>query len=146
LIALSFLYPKNLRFECNRCAKCCGNTKEKNRHIIILETEAQEIQKQTELGIEAFCSEIQDKQPYVFEMKLSEGKCFFLKSDGCSIYDFRPMICRFYPFELKFDETQQTYAFTATAECPALNQGKRLTQTDFKQLFWLAEKKLLQKI
>jgi len=111
----------------------------------MLESEAQEIQKQTELNIEIFCSEIPNKQPYKFEMKLSvdDSKCFFLKPDGCSIYNFRPLICRFYPFELKFDETQQTYTFTATPECPALNQGKRLTQTYFKLLFWLAEKKLL---
>jgi Fe-S-cluster containining protein len=109
----------------------------------MLENEAQEIQKQTKLNIETFCSKIPDKHPYMFEMKLSYGKCFFLKPDGCGIYDFRPMICRFYPFELRFDETQQTYVFTATLECPALNQGKRLTQTDFKLLFWLAEKNLL---
>jgi len=125
----------------------------------MLESEVQEIQEQTKLGIELFCSKITGKQPYLFEMKLSNntntntdnsagdgGKCFFLKQAGCcSIYNFRPMICRFYPFELKFDETLQKYVFTATTECPALNQkGKRLTQTDFKLLFWLAEKKLLQ--
>jgi Fe-S-cluster containining protein len=112
----------------------------------MLKHEAQEIQKQTELDIATFCFEIHDKQPYMFAMKLSYDKCFFLKPDGCSIYNFRPMICRFYPFELKFDETQQTYTFTATPECPALNQGKRLTQTDFKLLFWLAEKKFATQI
>jgi Fe-S-cluster containining protein len=111
----------------------------------MLKSEAQEIQEQTELNIDEFCSEITDKQPYMFEMKLHDDKCFFLKPDGCSIYTFRPMICKFYPFELKFDETQQKYVFTATTECPALNQGERLTQTDFKLLFWLAEKNL-QKI
>jgi Fe-S-cluster containining protein len=143
---VNFLYPKNLRFECNRCAICCGNTKEKNRHILLLESEAQEIQEQTKLDITVFCSKLPDKQPYIFEMKLSNDKCFFLKPDDgyCSIYNYRPLICRFYPFELKFDETQQTYVFTATSECPVLNQGgKRLTQIDFKLLFWLAEKKLL---
>jgi Fe-S-cluster containining protein len=110
----------------------------------MLESEAQEIQTQTGLSIETFCVEITDKQPYKFEMQLCNGKCFFLKPMGCSIYNFRPMICQFYPFELKFDETQQKYLFNATPECPALNQtGKRLTQTDFKLLFWIAEKKLL---
>jgi Fe-S-cluster containining protein len=114
----------------------------------MLESEAHEIHKQTNLNIATFCSNIQDKQPYLFEMKLSDGKCFFLKPNGCcNIYNYRPMICRFYPFELKFDEEQQIYVFTATSECPALNQdGKRLTLTDFKLLFWLAEKKLIQKI
>jgi len=110
----------------------------------MLKNEAKEIQKQTNLNIETFCSEITDKQPYMFEMKLHDGKCLFLQQDDCSIYNHRPMICRFYPFELKFDENQQKYTFTATPECPALNQGKRLTQTDFKLLFWIAEKQLLK--
>jgi Fe-S-cluster containining protein len=141
---VSFTYPKNIKFECNKCALCCGNTKEKTRHIIILENEAKEIQKQTNLNINEYCFEITTQQPYKFEMKKPHNeKCFFLKQDGCSIYDVRPMICRFYPFELKFDEKQQKYVFAATAECPALNQGKRLTQSHFKMLFWLAEEKLL---
>jgi len=110
----------------------------------MLESELQEIQEQTGLSRDEFCFEVANKQPYIFEIKkIQEGKCFFLKPDGCSIYDFRPMICRFYPFELKFDEIQQKYMFTATTECPALNQGKRLTQADFRLLFWLAEKRLL---
>ena len=75
--------------------------------------------------------------------KQQDNKCFFLKHNTCSIYNFRPLICRFYPFELKFDEKQQKYAFTTTTECPALNQGKRLTKIYFKTLFWLAEEKLL---
>ncbi|XHH09980.1 MAG: YkgJ family cysteine cluster protein [Candidatus Bathyarchaeia archaeon] len=141
---MDFIYPKNLRFECNRCGICCGDTKEKTRHIIMLESEAQEIQDKTGLNREEFCVEVSDKQPYTFEMKkLQDGKCFFLKPDGCSIYGFRPLICRFYPFELKFDDNQQKYVFTATTECPALNRGRRLTKVDFDRLFWLAEEKLL---
>ncbi|MCL2134740.1 MAG: YkgJ family cysteine cluster protein [Candidatus Bathyarchaeota archaeon] len=109
----------------------------------MLENEVQIIQQQTAFSIDDFCFEIVDKQPYRFEMKLCSGKCFFLKEDNCSIYNYRPMVCRFYPFELKFDEKQQKYVFIATSECPTLNQGKRLTQADFKLLFWLAEKNLL---
>jgi Fe-S-cluster containining protein len=110
----------------------------------MLEEEAEEIQKQTDINTNEFCFEITDQQPYMFEMKTPhDEKCFFLKQNDCSIYSFRPMICRFYPFELKFDQEQQKYVFNATAECPALNQGKRLTQAYFKRLFWLAEEKLL---
>jgi Fe-S-cluster containining protein len=144
LVKVSLSYPKNLKFECNKCTLCCGNTKDKTRHVIMLESEASEIQKQTSININNFCFEIINQQPYMFEMKKQHSeKCFFLKQNLCSIYDFRPLICRFYPFELKFDEKQQKYVFTATTECPALNHGKRLTQTYFKTLFWLAEEKLL---
>jgi len=110
----------------------------------MLENESKEIQKQTNIDVNNFCFEITDQQPYKFEMKKPHNdKCFFLKHNECSIYGFRPMICRFYPFELKFDEKQQKYVFTATAECLALNQGKRLTQMYFRKLFWLAEEQLL---
>jgi Fe-S-cluster containining protein len=110
----------------------------------MLEKEVKEIQEQTKFSLNEFCFEITGQSPYEYEMiKSCEDKCVFLKQESCSIYEFRPMICRFYPFELKFDEKQQKYVFTATPECPALNQGKRLTQTYFKKLFWLAEEKLL---
>ncbi|MDR0797394.1 MAG: YkgJ family cysteine cluster protein [Nitrososphaerota archaeon] len=133
-----------MKFECAKCSLCCGNTEVKTRRIIMLKNEAKEIQKQTSISINEFCFEITAQQPYELEMKKPHnGKCFFLKDNMCSVYSFRPMICRFYPFELKFDEKQLKYVFTATAECPALNQGKRLTQTFFKMLFWLAEEKLL---
>jgi Fe-S-cluster containining protein len=141
---VSFTYPKDLKFECNKCTLCCGDTKEKTRHIIMLENEAIKIQKQTNININDFCFGNTNQQPYKFEMKKQyDNKCFFLKHNVCSIYNFRPLICRFYPFELKFDEKQQKYVFTATVECPALNHGKRLTQMYFKTLFWLAEEIML---
>ena len=109
----------------------------------MLESEAKEIQEKTGLDLGEFCSEAPDKQPYRFEMKKhGDGKCVFLKPDGCMIYGFRPLICRFYPFELKFDEDKQTYVFNPTIECPAINQGKLLGENDFRKLFLLAQERL----
>jgi Fe-S-cluster containining protein len=109
----------------------------------MLDSEAQEIQDKTSLDLGEFCFEVSDKQPYKFEMKKAQdGKCLFLKPEGCSIYSFRPLICRFYPFELKFNEELQKYAFIVTLECPAVNQGKLLCEFDFKKLFWLAQERL----
>jgi Fe-S-cluster containining protein len=109
----------------------------------MLDSETREIQQKTGRGADEFCFEILDKQPYGFEMKKGlDGKCVFLTVAGCSIYDFRPLVCRFYPFELKFDETQQKYVFNATIECPALNQGKLLSQIEFRRLLWLAQDRL----
>lgn len=109
----------------------------------MLESEAQEIQEKTGLKREEFCKEIQAKEPYRFEMKKAkDGKCLFFKPEGCRIYDFRPLICRFYPFELKFEKTLQKHAFTVTLECPTINQGKLVTRTDFRRLFWLAQDRL----
>jgi Fe-S-cluster containining protein len=75
--------------------------------------------------------------------KDNEGKCFFLKDNQCCIYEFRPLICRFYPFELKFDPDKDQYAFNFTFECPGITKGRLVTKKDFKELFSLAKERLL---
>jgi Fe-S-cluster containining protein len=142
---LAFNYPEGTRFECVKCGICCGDTAEKNRHILLLESEVKEISEKTGKKAADFCVEIEGSSPYGFEMrKQQDGKCVFLKNNQCTIYDFRPLICRFYPFELKFSEEQECYLFKVTLECPGVDLGKCLEEVDFKKLFALAEEKLKQ--
>jgi Fe-S-cluster containining protein len=141
---MEYTYPQNLSFTCNCCGLCCGDTAEKTRHILLLEAEAEEISAQTGLPIEEFAVEKLGCAPYIYEMKKPhEGKCFFLKDNQCRIYEARPLICRFYPFELRFNADKNTHVFSYTAECPTINQGKALTQRDFEALFMLAKQRLL---
>ncbi|MGA2387098.1 MAG: YkgJ family cysteine cluster protein [Candidatus Bathyarchaeia archaeon] len=140
---MDFTYPVNLKFECNRCGLCCGDTKQKTRHILLLRSEAEKIASQTCQPVTDFSSETGDNGPYVYEMKKSsEGKCVFLKDNRCSIYPLRPLICMFYPFELKFAKNKQSHSFDFTVECPGINQGKVLDKTDFKKLFDAAQERL----
>ncbi len=142
---LGFTHPVNIKFECIRCGLCCGDTKQKARHIFILNAEAKKIAAHTSRRIPDFSSEIKDKLPYVYEMKkTNEGKCVYLKNNRCSIYLQRPLICRFYPFELKFDEDKGLHNFDFTLECPGINQGKVFHKKDFKNLFKLAQENLLK--
>jgi hypothetical protein len=132
-----------MRFECNRCGLCCGDTEQKTRHILLLESEAEKIASHTCRLITDFSVEINDNNPYAYEMKKSsEGKCVFLKDSRCSIYPVRPLICMFYPFELKFNEDKEMHNFDFTVECPGINQGKILDKTDFKRLLGLAKERL----
>ncbi len=141
---MDFTFPANVGFECNCCGLCCGDTDKKNRHILLLESEAKEISAQTGLPVEAFADQIAGKEPYVYEMKKpSGGRCTFLVDNQCSIYSSRPLICRFYPFELKFDQDKDTHIFSFTVECPTINRGGRtLTKKDFEALFQLARQRL----
>lgn len=140
---MGFNHPSNLCFECVRCGLCCGDTSQKTRHILLLQSEAEDIAVHTSKAISVFCTEVSGKSPYVYEMKKStEGKCVFLESNHCEIYSLRPLICRFYPFELKFDLNKDTHVFDFTLECPAINQGKVLRQKDFEKLFALARERL----
>jgi len=110
----------------------------------MLESEAEEISAQTGRPIEDFATESNGTQPYSYEMKKIEGDCVFLKNNKCTIYEARPLICRFYPFELKFDKDKNSHAFTFTEECPTINRGGRtMSMRDFEALFALAQQRLL---
>lgn len=63
-----------------------------------------------------------------------EGKCIFLEGTDCSIYDQRPLVCRFYPFELK-TMNDGKHVFAYTAECLGIGKGKRLERDYFENLF-----------
>lgn len=140
---VDYTYPANVSFSCNKCGLCCGDTKIKTRHILLLESEAKNISVLSTQPIEKFAELTTEKKPYVYEMKKpSEGKCIFLKDNQCTIYQQRPLICRFYPFELKFAQDKSTHVFDFTLECPTIGKGKTLTKKDFEELFLLAIEKL----
>jgi Fe-S-cluster containining protein len=130
------------QFECTKCGLCCGDTEQKTRHILLLESEAEEISQKTSQKTQDFCEPIIGKEPYVYEMEKTMGKCVFLKDNQCTIYELRPLICRFYPFELKFSSDQNRYIFTATQECIGMDKGKTLSKEDFEKLFLLASQRL----
>jgi Fe-S-cluster containining protein len=139
---VNFTYPANVSFECNGCGLCCGDTKEKTRHILMLASETNSISEHTCLPVEKF-AQVAEKAPYVYEMKkLTDGKCLFLKNNQCSIYMHRPLICQFYPFELKFDAEKDNHIFSFTLECPTIGKGKTLNRVYFEELFRLAQQKL----
>ena len=138
-----YTYPTNTRFTCTKCALCCQDTPNKTRHILLLPQEAQTIAKETSQPTQAFTTKTQNNQPYIYEMQKSpQGKCVFLKNNQCTIYAQRPLICHFYPFELKTQNNQHIFDFTL--ECPAINQGKPTTKKHFDDLFKLAQQKLKQ--
>jgi len=110
---------------------------------LLLEKEAKEISAQTGLHIKDFTDTSKDTQPYIYEMKKVENHCFFLNTNKCDIYGIRPLICRFYPFELTFDADKNLHIFTCTPECPTLNTGKALSKKTFEELFELAKQRLL---
>ncbi len=137
---MDFVYPKTLRFGCINCGICCGDTKEKNRHILMLKEEAKIISSRTGMKISDFASICVTNSPYFFEMnKNNNGKCVFLSSNNkCDIYSTRPLICRFYPLKL-VDQINKMYKFCFTEECPGINQGKILDKKYFNDLFELAK-------
>ena len=139
----SFKHPTTLRFHCIKCGLCCGDTKERSRHVLLLMKEAEKIATNTSQPISVFTTRIDGKKPYTYEMKKTEesGACIFLANNRCTIYSLRPLICRFYPFELRNRDAQE-YEFLCTKECPGINKGKILGAQYFAKLFRLAQTRL----
>jgi Fe-S-cluster containining protein len=135
---VNFEYPTAVRFHCTKCGICCGDTKEKTRHILLFRTEAEQIAKATLQPIFKFAVKIEGKAPYSYEMKKRRnGKCVFLENDHCTVYSLRPLICRFYPFELKVLHSRKP-KFLYTEECPGINKGQLLNKDYFRKMFRLA--------
>jgi hypothetical protein len=132
-------YTENLRFTCLKCGLCCGDTKHKKRHILLLRSEAETISAFKGQRISHFAEEVQHKDPYTFEMRKSRenGKCIFLSDDRCTIYSHRPIICRFYPFEMRELENGAS-VFRHTDECPGIGKGDVLRANYFQGLLQLA--------
>jgi Fe-S-cluster containining protein len=67
----------------------------------------------------------------------SDGKCVFLDDSRCTVYEIRPVICRFYPFELKNLGNDQ-YSFSFTTKCEGIGEGSQLGKNFFANLFRVA--------
>ncbi len=132
---MPFEYPRRQPFQCDKCALCCGDTKEKVRMILLLKSEADRIRLRTRKSLVEFANRIEGFEPYVYSIKkTAKGKCLFLDNNLCSIYDLRPLVCRFYPFELK-DSGKGKYVFMGSHECPRLGTGNVLKREAFEKLF-----------
>jgi len=99
-------YKRNLRFKCRRCARFCCRLGGAN----LSEKDAQRL-KEAGYATDNFLKPItrrENNSVLETESRLKErddGSCIFLRFNTelkiyeCSIYDFRPVLCRIYPFE-----------------------------------------------
>lgn len=108
----------------------------------MLREEAQRISSVVSEPLEAFARNIEGSAPYAYEIqKTTDGRCFFLEGDSCAIYALRPLVCQYYPFELRMGESGG-YAFSFTDECPGIGKGKRVARDYFERLFQEASNRL----
>ncbi|MCW4015507.1 MAG: YkgJ family cysteine cluster protein [Candidatus Bathyarchaeota archaeon] len=130
-----FEYPKDVGFVCNGCAQCCGDTEDTVRCILLLKTDAERISNKTLLDINEFAEQVSGCEPYIYKMKKPEdGKCFFLENNRCTIYEIRPLICRFYPFKLD-NLGNNRYIFSYTNKCEGIGKGPHHKKVFFENLF-----------
>jgi Fe-S-cluster containining protein len=103
-----------------------------------MRSEADRISRKTFKEIAEFAERIEGFEPYAYIIrKTDQGRCIFLKDNTCMIYPARPLVCRFYPFELNMEGTKHVFAYSA--ECPAIGKGPRVKKEYFRRLFEMAK-------
>lgn len=136
----SFEYPKGVRFTCQRCSRCCGDTPTKVRRILLLPIEANRVSVKTGMEVHVFTKTVSRDGVYKFEVKkrCKDGKCVLLDGNRCTIYAIRPLVCRFYPFQLENSRIGLP-RFPYAEDCPGVGKGVILTIKFFNELFQIAE-------
>lgn len=109
---------------------CCGDTSRRGRNILLLESEVENIAKRTGVKPIFFSTPIPATGPYRYKMKKKNGKCVFLDEKACKIYEFRPLICSFYPFSVT--AKNGSYLFDVCDECPGVGLGNIVSENQFK--------------
>jgi Fe-S-cluster containining protein len=100
-----------------------------------MKIEVNDIAEKTSMHLKEFAEKIEGCEPYIYRMKKTEkGKCVLLKDNSCTIYSVRPLICRFYPFQLRSSGNDK-YSFMCTEECPGIGQDPELEGRFFEKLF-----------
>ena len=120
------VYEDDLRFECRRCATFCCKLGGPN-------LTRKDIKRITQGGYKArefvvpFKSESEGWPTFLGSLKGKEdGSCIFLESgleEGiyeCSIYDFRPALCKLYPFDF-YKINSQSIVLKLIPCCRGLN-------------------------
>jgi Fe-S-cluster containining protein len=136
------IYPQGVSWECTRCAKCCGDTSDHIRRIMLLGAEAENISRQTGAQITHFAEATDDSDSYTLVMRKKKGHCIFLKEGACRIYEVRPLVCRFYPVWLKQEGSSNIFGIDNS--CSGFGRGKCLDREYYVSLLRLAQARFVK--
>ena len=137
---MNIVVPNKVQFDCQRCARCCGDTSHRGRNLLLTNSDVKQICKVTEMNPLSFASPISDGGYYQYKMKKRNGKCIFLDGKACRIYNHRPLICRFYPFSV--EKKSNKYVFEIAEDCPGIGLGGVIPCEMFEAMLQEAQKRL----
>ncbi|MBW6517820.1 MAG: YkgJ family cysteine cluster protein [ANME-2 cluster archaeon] len=142
----------SIGFECKRCGECCRSHQADNS-VLVFPDEVLRIMDANNLGWYDVCKPsspqfIDNKNTlHSLEWELkrhNNGSCTFLNDDNtCSIYFWRPWICRTYPFYLHFEDERAP--LLNISECEGVGSGVLRAQ-DAENLALLLKERLISEI
>ncbi len=112
-----------LRFTCTRCGACCQGAP---GTIYFSPSELDALAAHLGEDRDALCQRafVPYRDSYSARDDFENGRCYFYDPQkGCTIYAFRPMQCRTYPF-WRCVLRDEAYWDELATECPGINEGE----------------------
>ena len=129
-------YAGGLRFSCQRCSNCCRHSA---GFVFLTEKDLDRLLTATRLDLQTFlrryCREVNLSGIHRLSLKEQTNyDCIFWEKDGCSVYRYRPMQCRSYPFwsgnMVSLRSWQRLHG-----SCPGVDRGRMHSQREIES--WL---------
>lgn len=124
-------YAEGLQFECTRCGNCCSG---EPGYVWMDDAEVERLAARVELSREQF------EQVYARRIgqqttlrEKSNGDCiFYVKGEGCTVYEDRPTQCRTWPFWRRNLESPRSWHLE-TRTCPGVGSGQLFTLEEIEE-------------
>ncbi len=118
-------YEKGLKFECTRCSACC---RLEPGYVFLSVKDVRNLSsgfKTDEVTFfEKYCRKVNIGGFQRISLREKDNyDCIFWENGGCSVYNFRPLQCRTYPFWRPYLESEDDWNALAMS-CPGVNRGK----------------------
>ena len=125
----SVFYENGLRFACVRCSKCCRH---EPGYVFLSTNDINRLKKGLKLRerkfIDEYCREVPLGGTTFISLKEKQNyDCIFWEDGGCSVYEFRPLQCRTYPFWAPHLESLEAWE-NEKQHCPGIGDGKLYTK------------------
>lgn len=127
-VAATF-YDDGVRFSCNRCSACCRGGP---GYVFLTKTDLARLLQCLGLDFKAFFHDYciladvgNGRALSLREVSATDGSndCVFWGTDGCKVYEARPLQCSTYPFWQTIMESASTWRREAQ-NCPGIDTGE----------------------
>ena len=124
-------YRKGLKFECILCGECCRLP---NGRIEISKAESEAIANSLDLDLYEFRESYCENDNNILIIKENENhECLFLLEKRCTIYDFRPLQCRTFPFWPENLKSKYRWKLVKLY-CPGIDDGPIISYEKIQEI------------
>ena len=127
-------YENGLHFECQRCSSCCRHDP---GYVFLTKTDLDSMVSRLEMSEEDFLNKycrIVDLGGFkrISLVEKDNYDCIFWNSEGCAVYESRPVQCRTFPFWISYLEDEEDWKNLAES-CPGVGKGGLVSKEEIEK-------------